>query len=319
MLRSVTLVACLAALPALAVSPWPDQIGTFKKTSSGPLTITDRPLWAEYGLISAEQAEYSDGAAKWQGQSYQMKDPTGSFAAFEWQRPAGSKPSKLAEVAATTPDGVIFVYANYVFRFTGWTPKEAADVEPLTAQITNPDYSSLPPLRNYLPAAGLEANSERYILGPDSLARFAPGLPPGTVAFSMGAEGLAGQYGPVRMTVFAYPNPQIAIQRLAEFQKVPGAAARRSGVLVSVIMKPPDADVAERLLAQVKYEATITLNERIPTRRDNIGDLIVNVFILIGILIGAFVVLGLAFGFLKRWLGWGTSDETLVVLHLHDR
>jgi hypothetical protein len=139
----------------------------------------------------------------------------------------------------------------------------------------------------------------------------------------MGAEGMLAKYqvkgGPVQMAIFSYPTPQIAIQRVAEFQKLPGALARRAGVLVSVIPKPGDPDAAERLLAQVKYEATITLNERVPTAKDNFPEMILNIFILIGILLGAFVVLGLTFGFLKRWLGWGSSDEAMIVLHLSDR
>ena len=62
--------------------------------------------------------------------------------------------------------------------------------------------------------------------------------------------------------------------------------AKRTGPLVAVILSPASPDDAERLLAQVRYEPSITWSERVPTRRDNIGDLVINAFELIGILLG---------------------------------
>jgi len=69
----------------------------------------------------------------------------------------------------------------------------------------------------------------------------------------------------------------------------------------------------------VRYQTNITLSERVPTLRDNVGNLIINIFMLIGLLLGVFLVVGLVFGFLKRWLGWGSSKEAMIVLHLDDR
>ena len=60
---------------------------------------------------------------------------------------------------------------------------------------------------------------------------------------------------------------------------------KRSGPLVAVIVSPPDPDAAERLLGQVRYQAEVTRDEYVPTRRDNIGNLVINVFILIGLLL----------------------------------
>jgi hypothetical protein len=74
---------------------------------------------------------------------------------------------------------------------------------------------------------------------------------------------------------------------------------------VAVILSPPDPDAAERLLAQVRYRAEVTLDERVPTLRDNIGNLVVNAFVLTGILLAFCVVSGLAVGgsrvFLRRF------------------
>ena len=40
-----------------------------------------------------------------------------------------------------------------------------------------------------LPADGLIPNSERYILGPVSLDRFEPRIPPSVAAFHLGSRG----------------------------------------------------------------------------------------------------------------------------------
>ena len=139
----------------------------------------------------------------------------------------------------------------------------------------------------------------------------------------MGAEAQIGSYwvtgGRMELSVFSYPTPQIARQRIEEFQKLPAAMARRNGPLVALVRGAKDADAAERLLASVKYQASVTESQRLPTRRDNVGDLIMNIFILIGILLSLFVVAGLAFGFLRRWAWAGRDDEAMTVLRLHDR
>jgi len=88
-----------------------------------------------------------------------------------------------------------------------------------------------------------------------------------------------------------------------------------------VILSPPNADDAERLLSQVRYQASISWSQYVPSRRDNIGDLIVNAFTLIGVLLAFATVAGLAFGGLRmlaRRSRKGDPDA-MTVLHLSDR
>ncbi len=306
-------IACQAAI-------WPDQLGGGVKTTTVPATVKDRPLWDEYGFETAEQAEYRAGTRKFTAIGYRLKDPTGAFGAFEWQRPASSRPSKLAEYAAETKDGVLLVYYNYLLQFTGWKP-EKADLEPFLSQLRGVNAAAFP--MTYLPSAGLAPNSSRYILGPIALERFEPRIPPSVAAFHLGSEAEFASYaskaGPIGLAVFSYPTPQIAIQQLEAFRKLAGAVAKRSGPLVAVIMAPPDADAAERLLSAVRYQATVTEAERMPTPRDNIGNLIVNIFILAGIVIAIFIVSGLVFGFMRSWIRWGKTEDPMILLHLEDR
>jgi hypothetical protein len=176
-----------------------------------------------------------------------------------------------------------------------------------------------------MPANGLRPNSERYILGPSSLAKFYPEIPPSTAAFHLNSEAeLAtfGKDGGVRLAIFNFPTPDAARKQLLEFEKIPGAVAKRTGPLVAVTVHPSDPNEAERVLSQVRYQATITQPQKPPTKKDNPGNLLLNIALLIAILIVFCVLSGLAFGGLRqlfRRMGPSDDGEAMVSLHLSDR
>jgi hypothetical protein len=314
------IIGCwLAAAVAARAAIWPDQIGEFRKTGSNPVAVEDRPLWNEYGLMATEQAEYAAGSKHFTATLYRLKDTTDALGAFLWQRPADARPSTLTETAAETKDSAVFLYGNYLFRFEGWKPQKT-DLEAFTAHLPGLSQTQLPP--SHLPRQGMVPNSERHVLGPEGLDRFEKGIPPAVAAFSMGAEVEIAQYdapgGAMQMAVFSYPTPQIARQRLEAFQGLPGALAKRAGPMVAIILAPKDPNQAERLLSKVTYRAEITLNERTPTRRDNVAELLLNIFILTGYVLAVCVTAGVGVAIARR-LGWGTSGDPMTLLHLADR
>src|SRR5262245_32555569 len=166
------------------------------------------------------------------------------MAAFLWQRPKNATSSKLGAQAVETPDSVLLVHGNYLIQFTGRKP-EPAEVAALVEELKNVDGTPLPLLPGYLPAEKLVPNSERYILGPESLAMFLPGVPASVAAFSYSAEAIRGEFGSgkdqSRLAIFSYPTHQIAMQREPEFRKIAGALVKRSGPLVAVVLNPADA------------------------------------------------------------------------------
>jgi hypothetical protein len=126
----------------------------------------------------------------------------------------------------------------------------------------------------------------------------------------------------MKLAIFSYPTPQIARERLVDFQRISGAMVKRAGPLVAVVISPPNADDAERLLALIRYEPAITLDERVPTARDNIGNLVINAFELIGILLAFCVVAGLSYGGVRTIFRRGAATgeaEPMITLHLGDR
>src|SRR5260370_1269713 len=156
------------------------------------------------------------------------------------------------------------------------------------------------------------------------LAKSIPSIPPSVAAFHYGAEGQMGVFhgpkGDMGMVIFSYPTPQIAMLKEMDFRGIPGGnLVKRSGPLVAVVLAPADPDAAERLLSQVKYEASVTLDQWVPSHKDNIGNLVINAFILIGILLGFSIVSGLAFGgwrAFRRRGNRGDEADALTTLHL---
>jgi hypothetical protein len=318
---------CLFLLfPALSVAGvWPDTFGAFHRTASQPVQVSDRPLWDEYGLQQTEQAQYESGSQKLTATAYQLQDSTGALGAFDWQRPSGSHASALGKLAVETGDSAMLARGNYLLLFQGYKPT-VAEVGNLLQTLPKLDQSPLPTLIGYLPENKLVPNSERYIMGPVGLEKFNPGIPPSTAAFHVGAEGQLGTFltpkGEMKLVIFSYPTPQIARERIVDFQRISGAVVKRTGPLVAVILAPASPDDAERLLAQVRYEPNITWSERVPTRRDNVGDLVTNAFELIAILLAFFLVAGLSYGgirSLRRRSGPAGGAEAVISLHLMDR
>ena len=300
----------------------PETIGPYQRTSTATPTLADRPLWDEYGLKESETAAYEAGKKKLTATLWRLQDSTGALGAFEWQRNPKAKPSSAAKLASESPTGLLLAHGNYVVSLEGYKPT-SEELGALLGGLANVDATSLPVLPGYLPAEGLVPNSERYVIGPIALGRFMGGIPASTAGFRFGTEGQLGVFrsakGDVPLAIFSYPTHQIAMERAPEFDKIPGAITRRSGPLVSVVLSPADADLAEHLLSQVRYQAEITRDEYVPTRRDNIGHLVINAFILIGILLGFAVVAGLAFGGVRVFLRRGRKGEEadpLITLNL---
>jgi hypothetical protein len=322
-MRRYLLALLLPLLAGAAILP--ESIGAYHRTAVSEPVLADRPVWDEYGLKAFETAAYENGGEKFTATAWQLQDTTGSMAAFDWQRPAKATPSPVASQAAETENSLLLVHGNYLFSFQGYKPT-APELNAVAESLKNVDTTSLPSLPGFMPSDGLIPNSQRYITGPAALWKFAPAIPPSVAAFHSGAEAVLGVFhsskGDMTLAVFNYPTHQIAMQKIADFERLPGAIAKRSGPLVAIILSPPDPDAAERLLAGVHYEAAVTRDERVSTRRDNIGDLVINAFVLIGILLAFSLVSGFAVGGfrgLKRRLRKGPEPEAMITLHLEQR
>jgi predicted membrane protein len=225
----------------------------------------------------------------------------------------------------------------------------AAELRELAGLLPRPTGSAgkLPPLRSYLPTHGYERNTTKYILGPVALEHAGAPLPSATVDFKSGAEVIVGKYaataGDSTLMLIAYPTPQIAAEKLRQIDAAhqvtaqqPGVASivdvgpffdKRTGPIVAIAAGPLSQSEARAMLGSISYQADVTWNENtFASKRDNLANLLFNVIVLCGVVIGLALVAGVGFGgiriLMKRIFPGRVFDrpeETEIIsLHLED-
>jgi hypothetical protein len=302
--RLLILAAAVAAAAAPALLP--PRMGDFNQTAAPSYAPSDAAVFREYGLDAAERAQYAAGDRKLEITLLRAKDATGAFGMYQWIRPIDAKPAQQGERAVEKGDTLLFQYGNYVLELRGARP-EQEHLEALLSILPRFERTVAPPVFKYLPSEGRVANSERFIQGPVALQLLAPAVPPSTAAFHLGAEGEVAEYsvegGRLKLLLFTYPTPQMARAQLEEFHRIAGVVTKRSGPLVAIILNPFSRDEAEKLLARVRYEATLTWSQPPQMRNENIGEFLLGVVMLCLILVGFAILAGVGVGGVRILLG----------------
>lgn len=235
--------------------------------------------------------------------AYRFADPTGAFAAAQWHTGPHARPE-----------------ANYLLVTE--TPLSEAQAEALVARLPKVVRSSPPPLPAYLPAKGLVQQSQRYILGPQSLAAAEPRVGSETFGFNKGAEGQFAKYRlggqDVSVLLVAYPTHQIAMERQRAFSQISEASVERAGPILKVAF--PKGTPADGLLGQILYKPKFMWAETVTSDTpQDAARMILAIFSLAGVLIVASVLLGFAFGGFRQFrgrFGLSPAQEVLTSLNL---
>jgi hypothetical protein len=234
----------------------------------------------------------------------------------------------VTDTAAETNSDRWAVVGNYLFLFAGYKPA-AEEMNHIVATVPKYSHAAMPPLREHIPA-GAVLNSEHYILGPESLNRFAPSIPSSTAAFHYSSEAMVAKYQQggheSTLVVFSFPAMEMARKQLAQFEAIPGALVKRTGPLIALVLNGAasgtGSNEAEKLLSLVKYQAQITVPEHVPTPKDNPVNLFWNVFLLCLVLAGFCVVSGVMVGgmmFLFRRSGHSGDGDDMISLRISGR
>lgn len=292
----------------------------------------------EYGFTDAETATYTrDDGRKLTIKAARFKDATGAYGAFTFYRQPQMKTESIGTKAASANDRILFFRSNVLVdaNFDHVTAMSAAELRELAGALPAAQGAAdnLPTVPQYLPAKDAVTNSARYVLGPQALLAVKASLTPEQIDFKVEPEVLMQDYtssdGPLTLTILDYPTPQIAAERLRALQSGSQANSgamlvRRSGPLVAVVTGATGSDAAHSLLNSVNYEAEVTWDQ--PTslsKRDNIGNLIVAVFALIGIILLISLIFGVFFGgirvLLRRLFPRRVFDrpEDVEIIQLH--
>jgi len=287
--------------PSAAVAEiLPEALGELVRVSHEPMEPDDKALYDELGFEEAERAAYEkpDGSTT-MVEATRFYDDTAAYAAYHWQRPAAGAAAEYGKRAWAGPESTLIHFGNYLVEISGAAPEDD-HIELMLAFLPRVRVTPDPPVLKFVPEEGLIESSRRHVLGPESLERAAPSIPPSVAGFHFGAEAQVVRYetpaGEMQMLIFSYPSPQMARKQVEEFYQLEDVVAKRSGSLIGVVAQPSSADEAQRLLARVRYEAEVTANQQPAKRHDNLGILLLDIVILCGILIGLMLLGGLLVG-----------------------
>jgi len=298
MSRNLIRVLALAQGLAAGAAILPERLGDFQRTAVQSYRPAEEAVFREYGFDAGESAHYQAAGRRLEMIALRAKDSTGAFGMFQWLRPADAQPVEIGERAVESGQTAVFQFGNYVFILRGARP-EMEHLETLLSILPRFESNAAPPLAKQLPRRAVVPNSERHVLGPVVLEKLASAIPPSVAAFHLGAEAQIAEYavpgGRLKLALFGYPTPHLARAQLEEFQKQPRVVAKRSGPLIAAVIEPFSPDEAEKLLALVRYEATVTLSQQ-SSGKDNVGDLILNILLLIVIIGGFMLMAGLGVG-----------------------
>lgn len=291
----------------------------------------------EYGFTDAQTATYSrDDGRKLTIKAARFSDATGAYGAFTFYRQPMMKTEEIGTKAASANNRVLFFRSNVLVeanfdRISAMSASELRDLAAVLPAAQGP-ADNLPNLPEYLPKKDAVENSAKYVLGPQaSLAARLP-LTPEQVNFDFQPEVLTQDYtskdGDLTLTLLKYPTPQIAGQRLRALQGAQKGASsfleRRTGPILEVVSGAIGSSEARDLINSVNYEAEVTWSEATSvTPRNNIGNLILAVFALIGIILLISIIFGVFFGGIriaaKRFFPNKVFDrpEEMEIIQLH--
>ena len=296
-----------------------EALGPFERLAPRQSEPADLPVLQEFGLEEAEEAEYRtpDGRSVL-FRALQFYDDTGAVAAYAWIRPSDGVPVERGERAVEKGDLTVIQFANYVVSLRGDLPDEE-DVELALAYLPRPKPTADPPVLQYVPADALVPGTGRLILGPVSLERLVPEITPSVVGFHFSPEGYYGQFstsaGQIPMIVWSYPSNPIARGQVEAFQQVDGWLAKQDGPLIVAAFGAQAPDAAQLLLARVRYRAEVTQHVEDPERHDNLANIILDTFILCGLLAALMIVGGVLVAGTRRLAGRVAPDSILAPPH----
>lgn len=333
-LASAAAFAGESARPAPPVVPHsilPKQFGGWQlsapaQTSEDPALAdpVNAALLKEYGFTDFSSATFTrDDGHKLAIKTARFADASGAYGAFTYYKMPLMLTEKIGDQGASLNERVLFYRGNILVDavFEKLSAMSAAELRELAADLPPPagNTGNLPGLPSYLPKPGYVKNTAKYVLGPVGLEKSGAPLPARIVDFNAGAEVVLGTYqtsgGEATLMLISYPTPQIAAEHLRRIdaahqsnaQQTPGSPTilevgspifdKRTGPIVVIAAGPLSTNEAKSLLSEVNYEADVTWNENTYfTKRDNLANLLFNVIILCGILIGFAAVAGIAFG-----------------------
>ena len=248
--------------------------------------------------------------------AYEFTDATGAFAAYTYLRQGGKPAYKgINPTEFEKPGELVFLSGTSVVRAKANLYPESETVLLGGIEAGLPKVGGrrgvAPLLPTLFPAAGLDAASLRYALGPAGYAAMGGKLTAADLGWDKSAEVATAGYhgGRGTLTLLMYPTPQVAGDRGRAIQNDINAAGpgtfgtikmRRVGPLVGVTMGGLSDAQAIDLVSALKLNEEVTFDQKMPlefhTEVRKTYTLLQEISVFSGIGILASVVLGIFFG-----------------------
>jgi hypothetical protein len=301
---------------------WQLSGSVVKSTDAATADPANATVLKEYGFERLEKARYTrdDGRAL-DIKAAVFEDASGAYGAFTFYRTQEMLEEKIGGQGSSLGNRVLFFQGNVLVDavFNKVTAMSAAELRELAGALPQPRGSTakLPSLRNYLPMRGYQKNSEKYVTGPAALDRMSAPLASSLVDFKSDVEVVLAKYaaeaGDATLMLIEYPTPQIAAEKLRQIDashqvtaQQPGTASimdvgpffdKRTGPIVVIASGPLSRREAQAMLGAISYDADVTWNENAYLdKKNNLANLLFNVIVLCGIVIGLALVAGVGFG-----------------------
>jgi hypothetical protein len=281
------------------------------KTGADPAAVdaADAPVLKEYGFAGSETATYTRGDRKMQVKAAQFHDASGAFGAFTYYIQPQMRVETIGDQGASNNTRILFYKGNTLVdaSLDRVTAMSGADLRSLAEALPRAqgNTAALPTLPGNLPAQSRIANTSRYIVGPEALARLGVPVPAQLVDFNTSPEIVMAKYntsaGEATLTIIGYPTPQIAREKLAAIQSAsPSFSLKRTGPYVAIVSGSIPSGEAQSLLASVNYDADVTWNQATkPLPQEDRAGFIVALVLLCVLVVLAALIFGFAFGGLR--------------------
>jgi hypothetical protein len=313
-------VLCLSSLTAFAADPLlPESFEGWQRSATikhgnDPAQVDPAypAVLKEYGFQDYESADYTRGGRRITIRAARFENVTGSYGAFSFYRSPDMQNEDIGDAAASSNNRILFFHSNLLIDATldKVTAMSAADLRVLAKSLPSAHGNAATPpnLPGYLPKEHLVRETSRYIIGPAALSLVHAPISAEQVNFEKfhsDAEVAMGEYADhdqkSTMVIVSYPTKEIATERLQNFQTTmgdaPGFLAKRTGDKVVLMTGDLPLSDEKSLVGSVNFDATVSWTEATHLgARDNVGNLIVAAFGLIGILLVIGIIFGVVFG-----------------------
>lgn len=320
----------VAALPAAAqgilpraFAGWtaPAPATSIPPANLSPLLGTDVSAFREYIVKSVEQRSYAQGPQTATITLYRLRDPSSAYGAYTFLRNDSLSDASIGSYSSTSPDRALIVVGEMLLDVAvpAKQPRPPdADLKQLADLLDKKaDHTPYPFIGEHLPEKGRVKDSERYVIGPLSLAHFVPLGTDDWMGYDYSAESILAKYQVAgtneTLIVTSYPTQQVAAKKFAGILRrftfdPPGDVQPGQNVLfgkrvssyVAVVAGAPSRQAANKVLDLVGYESNVTWNEPHQSYTEpGIGSMIVEAFEGTGVIMIFAVAAGIGFGGLR--------------------